>query len=116
MRYILLSADSEPTLYEAPDFIAEHLPDYADAFLDSIHDSASHFWKTVQDPSGASYALLSYNEKDFVAWLNQQDEAKDQPVREPKWLSMEAREIIMETARKERFLPYEQMQYLWFNF
>lgn len=116
MRYILLSADNEPTLYEAPDIIAEHLSDYADAFLDSIHDPASPFWQTVQDPSGASYALLFYNEKDFVAWLNQQDETKDQPVREPEWLSMAEREIMMDTARKERYLPYEQMQYPWFNF
>ena len=116
MRYILLSADSEPTLYEAPDIIAERLSDYADAFLNSIYDPASPFWQTVQDPSGTSYTLVCYNEKHFVDWLNQQQETKDQPVKEPEWLSMEKREIILDTARKERYLPYEQMQYPWFNF
>ena len=116
MRYILLSADNEPTLYEAPDEIAENLFDYAEAFLESVHDPQSPFWETVRDPSGESYALLRYDEKHFAAWLNRQAAAKAQPVREPEWLSIEERELIMETARKERYFPDWKQQYPWFNF
>ena len=116
MRYILLSADNEPTLYEAPDAVAEGLFDYAMAFRDSIQEPDSPFWQTVRDPSGECYSVLFYDEQDFVSWLNRQPVTRNQPAKEAEGLSLEDREIIMETARKERYLPYEQMQYPWYNF
>ena len=100
MRYILLSADSLPTLYEAPDKVAERLSDFCFRFLDEINGPESPFVRMMQDASGAEYAVLSYTEMDFLNWL----------------ISKEERENIMETARRERYLPCERQQYPWFNF
>ena len=116
MRYILLSADSLPTLYEAPDKIAETLPDYCNRFLDEINSPDSPFVRMMKDPSGQEYALLAYTELDFLHWLNSLPETEGQPVREAELISKEEREIIMETARRERYTPYERQQYPWFNF
>ena len=116
MRYILLSADAEPTLYEAPDAIAERLSDLAFRFLDAISAPDSGFFQQVRDVSGLESTLLRYDEQDFLAWLNRLPEAQGQPVREPDRLPPGERENIMETARRERYLPYEQQQYPWFNF
>ena len=116
MRYILLSADSPLTIYEAPDAIAEALWHFADQFLEEINRLDSPFWRRVDDAGGESYDCLFYGERDFVTWLNQQPEAKHFSVREAKALPMEDREIILETARKERYYPYEQQRYPWFNF
>ena len=116
MRYILLSADNPPTLYEAPDAIAEALWHFADQFLEEINRLDSPFWRQIDDAGGESYDCLSYTERDFVAWLNHQPEAKYVPVREANALPMEEREIIMETALREQRLPCEQQRYPWFNF
>ena len=116
IHYILLSADTLPTLYEAPEAVAQELQDFADQFLEEINRPDSSFWRKIKDPSGEEYDCLSYTEKDFVDWLNSQPETKHFPVREAVGLSLEEREIIMETARKEQYLPYEQQRYPWFNF
>ena len=116
MRYFLLSADRLPTLYEAPDRVAEALPDYCYRFLDEINGPDSAFVRMVKDASGAEYALLSYTEQDFLNWLNKLPETEGQPVREAELISKEERETIMETARQERYFPYERQQYPWFNF
>ncbi len=116
MRYILLSADNSPVLYEAPDRVAESLPDYCFRFLDAINSPDSPCFRMMKDPSGQEYALLSYTEQDFLNWLNSLPETECQPVREAELISKEQREIIMETALRERYLPYERQQYPWFNF
>ena len=116
MRYILLSANHLPTLYEAPDRVAEALSDYCFRFLDEINGPDSPFLRQMKDACGQEYALLSYTEQDFLNWLNSQPETKGQPVKEVALLSREEREIIMETARRERYAPYERQQYPWFNF
>ncbi len=116
MRYILLSADHEPTLYEVPDALAEHLSDWAEAFLENVYAPGSLFRKTAREPSGKTYAIYCYDEQDFVIWLNQQDITNDQKVQEPESMSPEERELILKTAEMERNYPYEQQQYPWFNF
>ena len=116
MRYMLISAHSLPTLYEAPDKVAERLFEFCFQFLDEINSPDSPFIRIMKDASGQEYALLRYTEQDFISWLNGLPETEGQPVREAELISKEEREIIMETARKERYLPYEQQQYPWFNF
>ena len=116
MRYILLSADTQPTLYEAPDAVAEALGRWAEAFLDEINRFDSHYWRPIKDGDGREYHSLEYTVADFVDWLNLQPETRHHPVREPALLHMEEREIIMETARKERNLPLYQQTYPWYNF
>ena len=116
MRYILLSADNAPVLYEAPDRVAESLPDYCFRFLDEINSPDSPCVRMMKDPSGQEYALLSYTELDFLSWLNRQPESRDQPVREAAQLSKQERELIMETARREQHLPCEHQKYPWFHF
>ena len=116
MRYILLSADSQPTLYEAPEAVALQLRDFADQFLQEINRLDSSFWRRVTDPSGEKYDCLAYTVDDFVAWLNKQPETQYRPVKKAEHLPMEEREIIMETARKEQNLPCEHQRYPWFNF
>ncbi len=117
MRYILLSADRTPVLYEAPDRVASQLADYAYQFLDEINQPDSPFWRRVTDAAaGEAYLCLSYDVPDFLAWLNRQPETRDQPVREAEGISKEEREIIMDTARKERYIPYDRQQYPWFSF
>ena len=116
MRYILLSADSQPVLYEAPEAIALRLQQFADQFLEEINRLDSSFWRQVDDPSGGRFDCLAYTVDDFVAWLNKQPEAGYRPVRKAENLPMEEREIIMETARKEQNLPCEHQRYPWFNF
>ena len=116
MRYILLSADTQPVLYEAPDAVALELHHFADQFLEEINRLDSSFWRQVADPSGEKYDCLAYTVSDFVAWLNKQPETQRLPVREAAGLPMEEREIIMETALREQNRPCEQQQYPWFNF
>ena len=116
MRYILLSAGGLPTLYEAPDKIAENLPDYCYRFLDEINGPDSPLVRKMRDASGREYTVLTYTELDFLNWLNSQPETKEQPVKEAELISKEQRETIMETARRERYFPYERQQYPWFNF
>ena len=116
MHYILLSADSPPTIYEAPEAVAKGLAQFAEQFLEEITRLDSPFWKRLDDAGGETYDCLSYTERDFVIWLNHQPETKYVPVREAKKLPMEEREIILETARKERYRPYGHQRYPWFNF
>lgn len=116
MRYIILSADSEPGLYEAPDEVAEQLADYADAFLEHICCPGSAFWKKENDASGQTYDCLTYTEADFVVWLNRMKETRSQPVQKPAFLPMEERVMMMETAEKEKDLPLHMQQYPWYNF
>ena len=116
MRYILLSADTQPVIYEAPETVALELRHFADQFLEEINRLDSSYWRHVTDPSGEKYDCLAYTVDDFVAWLNKQPETRYLPVREAASLPMEEREIIMDTARKEQNLPCTHQKYPWFNF
>ncbi len=115
MRYILLSMDTQPILYEAPDGIAASLPALADQFLYEVNCKDSSYWRPMKEPSGAEYQSLSFTLDDFVSWLNKRHEGRRQLVRLPEHLHMEEREIIMETALRERNLPVQQQQYPWVN-
>lgn len=115
MRYIILSLDAQPILYEAPDSVAETLADLANQFLCEVNSMDSSHWRLVTDPSGAQYQSLAFTLDDFVAWLNRFPETRHQPVRQPEHMHMEEREIIMDTALRERNRPVKQQQYPWVN-
>lgn len=115
MRYILLSMDTQPVLYEAPEGIAAALPELADQFLYEVSCKDSAYWRVMTDGAGMEYKSLRFTMDDFVSWLNRRHEARRQLVRLPQHMPMEEREIIMETARKERNLPVRQQTYPWVN-
>ena len=64
MKHVLLSADSEPSIYSVPDVVAENLKEYCCEFCDKwLHES----------PHAAEYRTLigvAYNEGDFIKYLN----------------------------------------------
>ena len=89
VRYILLSADSQPILYEAPEAVALQLRYFADQFLEEINRLDSSFWRHLTDPNGEKYDCLAYTVDDFVAWLNKQPETQYRPVKKAEHLHME---------------------------
>ncbi len=116
MRYIVLSDNGLPVLYEAPDEIAERLSHYADLFLESVHDPGSGYWVRMADPSGGTYDCLSYSLRDFIDWLNKKKLTRGCPVREAETVSKEERVLILETAEREKHLPRDRQQYPSFYF
>ncbi len=117
MAYIILNIQNHPTLLECPERVAAKLKDYAYQFLDDINQPGSIYLRRIVDPgTGEVYIRLSYDEQDFLNWLNRQPETENHPVREAAQLSKQERELIMETARKEKDLPCEHQKYPWFHF
>lgn len=69
MKHVLLSADSEISLYSVPDEVADNLRQYCCEFCCN--------W-LYQSPNAAKYRVkmgdvigVCYNEKDFIDYLNQ---------------------------------------------
>lgn len=68
MKNILLSADSEISVFAVPDKVADNLEQYCLEFCDWLlksPDAARYRTRT------AGMVSLRYNEKDFIAYLNQ---------------------------------------------
>lgn len=63
MKNIILSADSESTVYSVPDDIADNLRKYCNDFYKWLKnsDDAENYRKN---------GILCFDETDFVAWLN----------------------------------------------
>ncbi len=65
MKEVILSADSESTVYSVPDAVADDLRGYCIEFCDSwLHNS----------PDAEKYrrgGCVCYTEADFIAYLNQ---------------------------------------------
>lgn len=65
MKYILLSADNNLSVYLVPDEVADHLRSYALEFCDNwLHAS----------PNASKYRVkggVCYNEGDFILYLNE---------------------------------------------
>ncbi len=68
MKNILLSADSEISVFAVPDKVADNLEQYCLEFCDWL----------LKSPDAARYRTMTanmvglcYNEKDFIAYLNQ---------------------------------------------
>ena len=117
MAYIVLCIEGRPTLFEAPDSVAASIEERAFQFLDEINQPNSIYLRRIMDPAtGEVYIRLAYDERDFIAWLNRQPEAMEYPVVEAELLSKQERELIMETARREKGLPHKLQKYPWFQF
>lgn len=64
MKYILLSADNNPSVYSVPDEVADNLRKYCIDFCDK--------WLR-ESPHAKKYRIggcFCYNEKDFIEYLN----------------------------------------------
>ncbi len=63
MKYVILSADSEKTLYSVPDAVADDLRRYLDQFFDWLYygPGKKRYW------NGRCFC---YNEADFIEYLN----------------------------------------------
>ena len=64
MKYVLLSADSAPSIYSVPDVVADNLHEYCFTFCDK--------W-LLESPDAAKYRTnmgVAYNEDDFIKYLN----------------------------------------------
>ncbi|MBQ4074477.1 MAG: hypothetical protein IJD39_04655 [Clostridia bacterium] len=77
MQYIVLSADNFPLLCLAPDAVALHLKKLARRFRNEIEQPKSPFLKKAKDASGKEYRIVSFNEMDFIDWLNRKKETKE---------------------------------------
>ena len=69
MKHILLSADSEISVFTVPDRVADHLEQYCLEFCSNwLHKSpdAEKYRVKTGDTIG-----VCYNEKDFIDYLNQ---------------------------------------------
>ncbi|MCI8909550.1 MAG: hypothetical protein HFG09_02620 [Oscillibacter sp.] len=69
MKNVLLSADSEISVFRVPDEVAENLEQYCLEFcghwLHESPDAAGYRVKT------GNMTVVSYSEKDFITYLNQ---------------------------------------------
>lgn len=73
MKYILLSADSNPSVYLVPDIVADHLDDYCFEFLNDISSYENdRELEIIDDEHVVSdhETALSYDETAFIYWLN----------------------------------------------
>ena len=108
MKYILLSADSEPSIYSVPDIVADNLRMYCMEFCDKW------LWES---PHAAQYRTLigvAYNEDDFIKYLN-------------TWIFPDEPSVLVETldwsviddainGRGKLHLPEKYKDCEWFNF
>ena len=67
MKYLLLSADSIPSVYLVPEIVADNLDKYCNEFWDWMRTSPQADEYRV-DLGG--YSGLSYTEEDFIKYLN----------------------------------------------
>ena len=108
MGYVLLSADNAPSVYSAPDVVADNLREYCCAFCDK--------W-LLESPHAAEYRTgygVAYNESDFIKYLN-------------KWVFPDEPSVLIKTLdwsvindainnRGSLHLPEEYKNCEWFNF
>ncbi len=104
MAFIVLRADSQPTLYQAPEEVALYLKMLARQFLSAIQAPNSSYLRSMTDSvTGEKHTLLCYNEEDFVAWLNRKKQTREEKVKA--------------VAQSDDFaLPDEWLDYPYFNF
>ena len=108
MKWVLLSADNEPSIYSVPDSVADNLSDYCCEFCDKW------LWES---PHAAKYRTdlgVAYNEYDFIRYLNE-------------WIFPDEPSVLVETldwsviddainGRGELHLPERYKSCEWFNF
>jgi len=73
IKHVLLSADSEPSVYLVPDIVAFNLRDYCMEFLSCLYrhedDRAYEIIDNTHCPSDNDNSV-SYDETGFIYWLN----------------------------------------------
>ena len=108
MKYVLLSADSDPSVYSVPDAVADNLYEYCMEFCGK--------W-LPESPDAAEYrsgGCLAYHEGDFIKYLN-------------KWVFPDEPSVLVETldwsvigeainGRGAPRLPEKYKGCEWFNF
>ena len=108
MKYVMLSADSVPSIYSVPNAVADNLKEYCCTFCDK--------WLR-ESPDAAEHRTamgVAYNEDDFIKYLN-------------KWLFPDEPSMLVETldwsvindainGRGAPQLPERYKECEWFNF
>jgi hypothetical protein len=97
MKYVLLSADNNPSVYLVPDIVADNLSKYCMEFCDKWLYESSHAKK---------YSIgggVCYNESDFIEYLN-------------TWVFPSKQSIMIETIARDEEIPPQYQCCEWFNF
>ena len=108
MKHILLSADSEPSVYSVPDIVADNLEEYCHEFCDKWLHESPHAGE-YRTPFG-----VEFNEDDFIKYLN-------------TWIFPNEPSVLVETldwsvinaainGRGKLRLPEKYETCEWFNF
>ena len=96
MKYVLLSADSNPSVYLVPDIVADNLREYCMEFCD-VWLRKSPYARKFRFGNG-----FCYNEKDFIEYLN-------------TWLfPHEQSKLVWDNEEKDISPTYQGCE--WFNF
>lgn len=100
MKYVLLSADNNPSVYSVPDEVADDLRKYCIDFCDTwLHNS----------PHAKRYRVgggVCYTEEDFIKYLNE-------------WIYPDEHSVLIETLeyiQTEKEKPEKYKDCEWFNF
>lgn len=100
MKYVLLSADNNPSVYSVPDMVADNLDLYCNNFCNK--------W-LLESPHAECYRIkdgFCYNEEDFIKYLN-------------TWIFPNEPSILIETLDWIDFdsnIPEKYKNCKWFNF
>lgn len=100
MKYVLLSADNNPSVYLVPDIVADNLRSYCIGFCDKWLRKSPHAKKYRRNGG------VCYNETDFIEYLN-------------TWLFPNEKSIFIETlgwVESEKDIPQKYKEYERFNF
>ena len=108
MKYVLLSADSQPSVYSVPDIVADNLKEYCCNFCNKW------LWESPHAAEYHTQTGVAYNEEDFIYYLN-------------KWVFPDEPSVLIETldcsvisdsinGRGKPRLPEKYKGCEWFNF
>lgn len=97
MKYVMLSADNNPSVYLVPDIVADNLSEYCMEFCNK--------W-LYESPHAKKYSLgdgICYTEKDFIEYLN-------------TWVFPSEQSTLIETIAYDKDIPLKYKCCEWFNF
>jgi len=100
MKYVLLSADGNPSVYSVPDEVADNLRKYCIYFCDKWLHLSPHA-KRYRAGGG-----VCYTEEDFIKYLNE-------------WVYPDEKSVFIETLeyiQTEKDRPEKYKDSEWFNF
>lgn len=100
MKYVLLSADNNPSVYSVPNIVAENLRKYCIDFCDKWLHRSPHA-KKYRRGGG-----VCFNETDFIEYLN-------------TWIFPDEKSVLIETLgwiESKEDIPQKYKECEWFNF